>query len=773
MSAQILPKNTYNPLVGYQKRETFIDDTPQEFAAPLMSSRTDEFDDLYDISEGEEDLTDIPISISISNSPVVTRKDKSYPTLAIPDLSSWPSHTSKKHVEPQPFNSSHLSPRLVVPTVELARIQRGSAASSSSRTPSLDGSLTSDELNGISCPSTPDISNVVERPEDWTLPAQLNPTSLRTLGCLSVPKTPMSQLFALQPLEMTEKGADLHRLNTDVEIAMTPIEAGELSALSIPSPGGFFSSLDASSRNAWLPEPQQEGISSTIAENFYGCPFDSPQRDSRAAPTPTQQSEFIVEDNNFTDGPPTARQQPAHWNCGTPGLQAFKSPSFPPEPVEYNDTYVRQLQAQSAANLDRTSSWLASQSYAAPEEHVSGADAFADKPLPPIKADDLDDSDFPAVPEYHEEQDETFIRGFEYLQNSQQPADTFVHRKTRTEKLRLDRKCLFNTHVSQLEGKYNLASPPQVKSAMRAPELDTVTEEEVTEKLAIATALREQDALEQIQTASWAIEATKYLNGGTLLTSPVRHIFGQQKDIRILDLGGVASCDWAWQVALENPDSTVHTVCLPDSTFDTSIAAPKNHKQYIVDNLWTLPFPPGYFDAVSARNLHALLKLKRPSRRGGDEYDLTLRECMRVLRPGGYIEFALLDSDIVSPGHLGQVMNDEFRYNLKKNGYDAAPTKGFLARVRKAGFGQIRRAWLVLPMSQYAGNNGVEGTTADASYIAGMVGAWAWERWLLKVQREMGKEEGQLLQGVADIMEEGAKAGAGWRYLSGWARKPY
>jgi hypothetical protein len=148
---------------------------------------------------------------------------------------------------------------------------------------------------------------------------------------------------------------------------------------------------------------------------------------------------------------------------------------------------------------------------------------------------------------------------------------------------------------------------------------------------------------------------------------------------------------------------------------------------------------------------------------------------MRVLRPGGYLEFALLDADIVSSGRLGQLsqaMNVEFGYNLKQHGYDSTPTKAFLARVRKAGFGQIRRAWLVLPMSQHSGNGAPVGTTADASYIAGIVGAWAWERWLLKLQKEMGKDENRLLEGVASVMEEGAKTGAGWRYLSGWARKP-
>jgi len=77
-------------------------------------------------------------------------------------------------------------------------------------------------------------------------------------------------------------------------------------------------------------------------------------------------------------------------------------------------------------------------------------------------------------------------------------------------------------------------------------------------------------------------------------------------------------------------------VCLPDTPLSDAIAAPANHHTKAVEKLWELPYKTGYFDCVSARNLHALLKLSRPNKRSNeDEYDLVLRECMRVLRPGG------------------------------------------------------------------------------------------------------------------------------------------
>ena len=43
---------------------------------------------------------------------------------------------------------------------------------------------------------------------------------------------------------------------------------------------------------------------------------------------------------------------------------------------------------------------------------------------------------------------------------------------------------------------------------------------------------------------------------------------------------------------------------------------------------------------------------------------------------------------------------------------------------------------------------------------------------MLRLQLEMGKEKEKLLEGVGAVLEEGKWTGAGWRCLSGWARKP-
>ena len=179
-----------------------------------------------------------------------------------------------------------------------------------------------------------------------------------------------------------------------------------------------------------------------------------------------------------------------------------------------------------------------------------------------------------------------------------------------------------------------------------------------------------------------------------------------------------------------------------------------------------------------------------------DEYDLCLKECMRVLKPGGYLEYLLMDASIAHSGPLGSAMSVEFGFNLKTRGYDAVPTKVFLRRLRKAGFVDLKRAWMFLPMGSARRDSvtkvleaprpevrslcegeleavlGPVGSTGDVADVSGLLGGWMWEQWMLKLQMEMGREKGKLLEGVAAVLEEGRECGSGWRALSGWARKP-
>jgi SAM-dependent methyltransferase len=476
----------------------------------------------------------------------------------------------------------------------------------------------------------------------------------------------------------------------------------------------------------------------------------------------------------------------------------------------YDSNYQVELEKVSGANLERTGHWLEEQ-----EELQAILREMSDMSSPSLsdKTHSRDTSidkvvkksvTFAAEPEKEPKEDEeeakkivTYIQGFEHLRHRARKQDVFIHRQTRAEAMHLRRRCNPKAHQDQLLGKFELISP--VRPAPPRPVSEFYMNDPSVLKERIARAQMERQALDQMLPINWVLQALKRLNGGKLLSKPATRCIRRTSTPRILDVGGVAINDWAWDVAYDYPYATVITVYKSGNNFTPNVSGPDNHKHLTVPNLWTLPFPSGHFDVVSARTLHELLKTDKPLGRAKDEYDLCVKECFRCLKPGGILEFSLLDSDVIHAGRHAQAKSVEFGFNLKTRGYDAAPTKSFIPRLCKAGFQDVHRMWMILPMGKTAadweetlavgaerkqeersiGVDGavqvapapVFGTTMDAAMITGIVGSWYWEKWMLRLQLEMGKEEDKLLDGVVQVLEEGVKEGSGWRYLTGYARK--
>ncbi|KAF2400448.1 hypothetical protein EJ06DRAFT_477343 [Trichodelitschia bisporula] len=822
-------------------------------------SRTD-FNDLYDVTDDEVDEIKIQFSPPMDPDPNLTPETpRRFPSLIIPSPSHWPTI----HNHQKPNDATLLSPNLISPMIASpsprALNHLASQRFYGSRAPSLDNeSFTSEEQsNPMSCPATPDLDpGKQEISQDWLeglqqqtpeltpdeqqsrggwfSPVQLHPDALQTLACLTAAQSNNSS-----PVHISSEMQEVSRFRPSVRIStdqvnITPSEPAtdtELSALTVPSPGGFFSSLEPSSRTTWFPG-QSDGPSTSTAEQFYGVPWIKASV-QYAPPVPAIPERYITkrpDDDEVSDGPPTAIKIPQP--APNQAENSVQDPLPPPISTasDYDESYEQKRLQSANEHLDRTAMWLISQDVSiVPTAEDPPMSPPPTTPLPPIPGSAFrrarraprspsaetvisippksvrfaeakqtsPTTSIPTIPPDSPKED-TFLRGFEYLQYKKSARDVFVHRKTRSNKLRLDRRCLFENHVQHLDATYELKVPER-KGTMRPTSewgggtWSNLPEERVE---AIFTAQKERSALEQIKPVAWSLEAAKMLNGGTLLTSPTGRTFARKPDAKLLDLGGHASCDWAWQVAMEHPSADIYTVYTDEREHEASngIAGPDNHTAMHISSLWDLPYEDCYFDVVSARNLFAHLKTHKTSAAADagmmypqspaiDEYDMCLRECLRVLKPGGYLEFAMLDADIVGGGQRCAALGVEFSFSLRTRGYDAAPTKSWLPRVRRAGFGQVRRAWLALPMaggpvgrdayeSGYESGGTEIGTTADASHVTSLVGSWAWERWMLKLHREMGRDGDRLLEGVPAALEEGARTGASWRYLSGWARKP-
>lgn len=874
-----------------------------------------DFDDLYDVSDEESEQAvpsmayrraSISSDFSRPDSQTSSGSRNRYPSLLIPSPGQWPTIQKLQKnllVPPSP------PPKIPISPAVLFLLSRDLPASTAP--PSLDGSLTSDQLAGSTAPPTPDMQvnpassgswgRVEIRPNSFSTeidnstaptspdieiriacPEELNkeresseenmsvagdfipffssaaqdspvlgqgthvwepaivlpPDALAVLQDLSPLMSPASDpVVEREPVgEMQEVIPQQPQSRSEAATPATETSEYSLAQLSIPSPGGFFSSLGANARHTWCMSSSEPSSavppSSTTAERFYSCPWNQ---------NPQITVERIIElDGNDTDGPPTARQMPLKEIDGRQPTAEIEAEAEVEETrvtnaaEEYDEDYMGGVQSTSETSLDRTSVWLAAQSSymtALREADLSnnvGADSLLSNRCasrqtrnrsvecsvesPTQKAVRFLESGTAerehSPPLETGKADPVYYHAFQHVAYKTTPADVFIHRQARFDALQANRVTLPQDHLDQLLGNYYIVEtnrPAPHRPISMMPGRDTGVADLTAEQRVIARVERERQVLEQIRASMWVVEAFKYLTGGRLLISPAADVLnhahpglGIDNSLRkrALDLGGQPTCDWAWHCARTYPNAKTYTVTVGQQPTVSKLSGPGNHRSLQVSKLWRLPFPDSHFDAISARSLFMSLRNIKPLGENMDEYDQCLLECLRCLKPGGYLEFFMMDSDVVQAGSRGTAVSVEFGFNLKTHGYDPSPTKTWLGRLRRTGYIDIKRAWMFLPMGSPDVENsplpetpppdvstfnkhvetaeavrGPVGSTVDAANISGLVGSWAWEKWMLKLQMEMGKDREHLLEGVGAVLEEGRWTGAGWRCMSGWARK--
>ncbi|KAI1807666.1 hypothetical protein F4811DRAFT_448268 [Daldinia bambusicola] len=882
-----------------------------------ISTDVTEFDDIYDVSDEEDTRrTSRMSSVRRRNSSRNTRlrqasvsssaSHRALPPLVIPAQQNQDVQNLSGKLEFKMFTSP--IPPTPPPKVEMSpavmsylKAQQSQEVPTISAPPSLDGSLSSDQMAALSAPPTPVIGEDSIDTVDWS-GVQLQPAALATLQALSGSEDSESEYHAEQVIEVTEeRRPEMSQQTPHLLTTMTrptlrlstrqQQSLNGLTRLDIPSPGGLFSGLSPQTRHTWhLPSMTPDDIApptSTTAEQFYRVPWNEPvprmptlptasalppppPRPERfmAAPLPSMPVEQIVEiRGTMSDGIPTARPailehvvearadltediltaRRIEQREPLSPLAAHLEPYSPYEDITateivaaYDAEYVKKQQEAALSNLDRTESWLMAQKAylkgILPEEELKPeAEAEVEsthveepkkEPEPEVTSPiqkkktvhfsevDVKTNIPKTLPPKIARQESAYYRAFQDYIIRSRSQDPFVHRLPRFEALQAQRISLREVHRNQLLGKYQLSVMPQ--SAKKRMSANVARGDDIIiddpEKLKKD---KEHEAWAQMSMANWHVGATKALNGGRLFSAPIAkrlarlsRMGGAKDRARILDLGGQATCDWAWHCAIMYPNTKVYTVTTKTirQLSNSNIRGPPNHRQVAVSRLTKLPFPDAHFDLVSARELHSILKFIGEN--GEDEWDSCLAECMRVLKPGGYLEFSVLDSDITNAGPIGLAKSVEFGFTLKTLGYDPSPTRMFLGRLHRSGFDEVRRAWVCLPMGADPAvrrnrkftrdSNGIErpleleamvsGSTEAAAPTAGLAGSWAWERWLLRCEMEKVASEGRLgfleteapemreagkcLDGVYEVVEEGRRCGSGFRMLNGYARKP-
>lgn len=144
-----------------------------------------------------------------------------------------------------------------------------------------------------------------------------------------------------------------------------------------------------------------------------------------------------------------------------------------------------------------------------------------------------------------------------------------------------------------------------------------------------------------------ALVTSKWLSFGRILFSPAHHEMRLAGDPRVLVLDGLGR-DWSYYVAHTYAGASVVNLGVGggeslSSWPDLNQLPPRNYKQCQISSLSSpFPFPKGYFNAVVCRF---------PVVSTDQAYQACIQECKRVLRPGGHLEVAALDLDLMNMGN--------------------------------------------------------------------------------------------------------------------------
>ncbi|KAI5291283.1 hypothetical protein KEM54_005574 [Ascosphaera aggregata] len=448
-------------------------------------------------------------------------------------------------------------------------------------------------------------------------------------------------------------------------------------------------------------------------------------------------------------------------------------------------SYSRKIVHLAKKNFARTRKWLAQQPDSiAAKRRTQGFGSEAK----------LDEVDYTHL----------FVCAFKQCFTQAPTRETLRNGKIRYETIHFHRILFPQRHRDQLAGRFDVSSHIPLREEILGSSSSWGGKEQASSSHSTCYARAEKLSLiaQQLRQSVWGLDAFRFLNYGSLIMSPISRILDRRRQIikagntdlerfRVLDLGGAPVGDWAWAVAVTHEDFEVCTVTHHSQVGSLEIRGPENHTCLTLPCLWKLPFEDDYFNLISARTLHIYLHDRPPPRETRDEYDLVLRECLRILKPGGYIEYALLDSEIVGLGHLGDALSKQFTEILREEGYDPEPSRTFGDRLVNAGFSIPGEAIIFLPMgprlrSTFFGLDMPEDQLVESdeddenpsmsmnlASITGLLGARMWEQWLLKVQTETNKQpERRLDESIPVLLEKRAEEATGWNILMGWAKKP-
>jgi SAM-dependent methyltransferase len=738
--------------------------------------------DHYDSLEDDEAFIPIKISPSIKKTLEEHGSRSQLRSLSI----RVPSKQQEIHYASKPKHSNPSQSSVIL--AKLAH--KYSTPTLKGRVPSLDSSRTEGGFSSDTSPPTPFETSSqdgdIDEDDEWDVPILLDQSAMDVLKVLAPDAmcddlTPTGPTNASLPGDMQEIGPGIGQVIPRPHMDAQGRRREAVSIMTVPSPAGFFKSLDEDAQQVWRFSLRHVSPTTAIAEQFY----DVPWRTGHDAPEVAIRQSLIPDDNDLYED-----------DNGDDGIELLEGT------IEYDEDYQPKLLTEAQANLDRTQVWLHGQevwlqkrvlSLAVVDDLINegtledlatvvGAvsPTKSQQPERPATLDPTPTAKTPVTAfrvELPARSEPLLYHSFQRLWNHSLPSDPYNQQEARADAVQTRRLYLSAAHFASMRGHFSMKSHPRPKTEL-LDNLPPTPDDDVlaAKRDAIALAEKERNMLQQLEISVWHLQALGFLLGGSLLPPiamrQVRRATSWAQKPRVLVLGEQPCASFGWAVAMENPSAKVYTAIIAPKggvmrTDWIVHRGPMNHRVVTARSPWDLPFPDSCFDVISVRKLHMLLHHTKGTDGDRNEYEVTLAEINRVLVPGGILNFSLMDATLTaSVGTSLTTISEEFSAALTTAGYDPQPVKLFLPQLRRAGFAKIKPMRLTLPL---------QNTSTQLGPMTGMVGSLEWEKWMLKLEDERGCAE-DLLQraGLALIEAKNAKQGnAAWSMLVGCARKAY
>ncbi|PPJ59626.1 hypothetical protein CBER1_01225 [Cercospora berteroae] len=212
-----------------------------------------------------------------------------------------------------------------------------------------------------------------------------------------------------------------------------------------------------------------------------------------------------------------------------------------------------------------------------------------------------------------------------------------------------------------------------------------------------------------------AFMTSKWLSFGRILFSPANNELRFASEARVLVIDGLSS-DWSYYIARSYPNTEVYDMSAGSKVStdlgwdDADASTPANFRRIPVTSLSAaFPFPKGFFNAIV---------LRFPTATTEHSYSACVSECKRVLRPGGYLEVAVLDLDLMNMGSQTRkaVKGLKTRMQIRDPTVCLGNLSNVLVRmIGRKGFENVQRCVVGVPAAGRVRSQDLSGSGSDSS----------------------------------------------------------